>query len=80
MEKVRDVDLKEELDTLLDRVERGEEITITRDGRPIARLVHAEPTFDREAAQAAADRILERSLHMSLGGLRIRDLIDEGRP
>ena len=32
---------KTKLSELLDRVERGEEITITRHGKPVARLVNA---------------------------------------
>lgn len=78
MDKVRDIDAKQNLDTLLDRVEKGEEITITRDGRPVARLLHAELQFDRAAAKAAAARILERSKGMSLGDLKIKNLIHEG--
>lgn len=66
MDEVRDIDAKHALDALLDRVARGEEITITRDGRPIARLVHAGPSRDRQGAQAAAARLLERSREMSL--------------
>jgi len=47
------------LSELVDRVERGEEITIVRAGRPVARLIPAARTHDVEAAQAAEDAILE---------------------
>lgn len=47
------------LGELLDRVERGEEITIARAGRPVARLVAAPPSRDVAAAQAAAKALLE---------------------
>lgn len=52
---------KNKLGALLDRVEEGEEIIITRHGKPIARLV---PNFDRperEEARLAAKRIRERA-------------------
>ena len=38
------------------------------------------PTFDKERARAAADRIRELRKGVTLGGLTIRELIDEGRP
>jgi prevent-host-death family protein len=66
MDQIRDIDAKESFDILLDRVEHGEEIVITRDGKPVARMVQAQPQFDREAALAAVERIKERSKTMSL--------------
>jgi antitoxin (DNA-binding transcriptional repressor) of toxin-antitoxin stability system len=44
---------------LLDRVERGEEIVMTRDGRPVARLSRTGPEHDRAAARAAADALMK---------------------
>jgi len=38
------------------------------------------PAFDKERAQAAGARIRELSKGVTLGGLTIRELIDEGRP
>jgi hypothetical protein len=38
------------------------------------------PAFDKERAQAAAARIRELRKGVTLGGLTIRGLIDEGRP
>jgi prevent-host-death family protein len=48
------------LPELLDRVQRGEEIVITRDGKPAVRLSPAPPapTHDVEAARAAVERLL----------------------
>ena len=71
---------KTKLSALLDLVEAGEEIVITRRGKPVARLVSAAPAIDREKARAAAARIIERSKGVTLGGLSIKDLINEGRP
>jgi prevent-host-death family protein len=46
---------------LLDCVERGEEIVITRHGKPVARLVASTTSVDRAKAQAAAERIRARA-------------------
>ena len=47
------------LSQLLDRVLRGESLTITRHGRPVARLAPVE-TDARERAERAARRIRNR--------------------
>lgn len=52
---------KNKLGSLLDRVERGEEIVITRHGRPVARLVPDQPASNRDQVQAAFDRLRERA-------------------
>lgn len=44
MEPVSVYDAKTHLSRLLDAVEAGEEVVITRNGRPVARLVRALPT------------------------------------
>jgi hypothetical protein len=38
------------------------------------------PSFDKERAQAAGARIRDLRKGVTLGGLTIRELIDEGRP
>jgi prevent-host-death family protein len=65
---------------LLDQVEHGEEIVITRRGRAVARIVPADPGFDRDKARRAVAGILETSRGVTLDGLNIKDLINEGRP
>lgn len=54
MTSVGAFEAKTHLSALLDRVERGEQVTITRHGRPVAKLV---PTgdFDRADARAALE-------------------------
>ncbi|MCW5769048.1 MAG: type II toxin-antitoxin system prevent-host-death family antitoxin [Phycisphaeraceae bacterium] len=64
---------------LLERVAEGEEITITRHGSPVARLVPVKNRTTPEERQAAADEIRRLAKGQSLGGLRIKDLIAEGR-
>lgn len=71
---------KNRLSELLHRVEQGEDVVITRRGKPVARLVRATPGHDSTKAQEALDRIIERTKGTSLGGLKIKDLIEEGRP
>ena len=70
---------KTHLAALLDRVERGERVTITRHGRPVAVLAPPPGVPDRTAGEAVA-ALLELRRGRRLGsGLGVRDLIDEGR-
>ena len=61
MVEVGAFEAKNTLGSLLDRVEQGEEVVITRHGKPVARLVPNEGRLNREQAQAAADRIRARA-------------------
>lgn len=77
---------KNRLGALLDLVERGEEVTITRHGKPVAKLVapatsetQQQKPFDKEAAKAAVEAIRDMRKGVTLGGISIRELIDEGR-
>jgi len=71
---------KNRLGALLDCVERGEEIMITRRGRAVARLIPANGGFDRDKARRAVENIINASKGVTLGAnLTIKDLIDEGR-
>ena len=67
------------LSALLAEVERGAEITITRRGVPVARLVPTGPSFDRDRARRAAAGLREASRGVRLDGLRLKDLVNEGR-
>jgi antitoxin (DNA-binding transcriptional repressor) of toxin-antitoxin stability system len=67
------------LSELLDRVEAGEEVLITRRGRVVSSLVPPrQPRADGQA-QGAAAAIREMSRGVTLGGLSTRDLVNEGR-
>jgi prevent-host-death family protein len=73
---------KNTLGTLLDAVERGEEIVITRHGKPVARLVSAIGVIDREQASVAAARIRARARARRLGPFdwaAVKAERDEGR-
>jgi prevent-host-death family protein len=79
MGEVGAFEAKNRLGALLDRVEHGEEIVITRRGKPVAKLVPAVPGFDRGKARRAVAGLLEASRGVTLGGLKIKELIGEGR-
>jgi prevent-host-death family protein len=72
-------DAKTHFSELLDKVESGEEITITKHGTPVAKLVPVKKKYTQEERRTAIERILNLSEGLSLRGLKIRDLIDEGR-
>jgi prevent-host-death family protein len=72
-------DAKTHFSELLEKVAAGEEITITRHGTPVARLVPVTKTSTVEQRRAAIARIKELSQGLTLRGLKIRDLINEGR-
>jgi prevent-host-death family protein len=65
---------------LLEQVENGKEITITRHGTPVAKLTPVKKQITPEERREAICRWREMSKGITLGGLKIRDLIDEGRP
>jgi prevent-host-death family protein len=63
---------------LLERVAGGEQVTITRHGMPVARLVPVAAP-DRERIRQTIRRLKAFSEGQTLGGLSVRDLRDEGR-
>lgn len=74
---------KNPLGALLDRVERGEEIVITRHGKPVARLVACSGAIDRASAQAASARIRASAEQLGTGRFdwnALKSERDEGRP
>ncbi len=61
MNAIGDTEAKAKFSELLDRVGRGEEITITRDGKPAARLVPAEGAPKPAGKKATLEEIREIS-------------------
>ena len=83
MQEIGAFEAKNKLAALLDRVEGGEEIVITRHGRPVARLVPNVGGVDRSQARAAAERIRARARGLKGGGFNWDALKvdrDAGRP
>jgi prevent-host-death family protein len=71
---------KTKLSELLDMVERGEEVTITRHGEPVAKLVPVRGDAERARVKALIEEIKETRKGLTLGGgISIKELIEEGR-
>ena len=79
MRKIGAFEARNKLGQLLDWVEAGEEVVITRRGRIVARLVPPRPAIDPEQARDAAAAIRAMSKGVTLGGLKIKDMVAEGR-
>jgi antitoxin (DNA-binding transcriptional repressor) of toxin-antitoxin stability system len=79
MREIGAFEAKNTLGSLLDLVEKGEEVVITRRGKPVARLVRETGGVDREKARRAAADMLANSKGVRLEGLKLKDLIEEGR-
>jgi len=72
-------DAKTHFSELLERVVGGEEITITRHGSPVARLVPTRPTPSAEGRRKAIELMRQLASRNRLDGLRVKALIAEGR-
>ena len=78
MRSVGTLEAKTHLSALLEQVERGEEIVITRHGKPIARLVPAVAASPRRLEQTVA-RLKGFRKERRLWALSVKALIEEGR-
>ena len=67
MSEIGAFEAKNKLSWLLDRVEQGEEIVITRHGKPVARMVPTNAGVDRSEARAALQRMRDRAKQAGLG-------------
>jgi prevent-host-death family protein len=83
MQEIGAFEAKNTFGSLLDRVERGEEIIITRHGKPVARLVASSGGIDRQSARAASARIRVRAESLAMERFdwnTLKSERDEGRP
>jgi prevent-host-death family protein len=81
--EVGSYEAKTHLPELLKAVEMGEEITITRRGRAVAKLVPVVEKRDPEAAIAVIRRIRERAKNRGVGKFdwaEWKRCVEEGRP
>lgn len=83
MKEVAVYEAKTRLSELLAEVERGEQVTITRRGQPIARLVSATTAkrgavSQRQQVAATIEALREQRKGVVLEG-RLGDLIADGR-
>lgn len=81
METVGTFEARNRLSELLDKVERGEEVVITRHGRPVARLVPAEESTSAQQAERLRNlsEFREAAAEFTLDGLSWKELRDGGR-
>lgn len=70
---------KTHLSELLEKVEAGEEITITKHGSPVAKLVPVKRKATADERTAAIGRIQKLGASLRLQGLKLKNLIAEGR-
>ena len=78
MDTVGTFEAKTHLTRLLERVAAGEQITITRHGTPVARLVPVMPGGAQEIRETIA-KLKQFSKGRTLGGLKTKDLVNQGR-
>ncbi|MBX9841724.1 MAG: type II toxin-antitoxin system prevent-host-death family antitoxin [Xanthobacteraceae bacterium] len=82
MTEIGSFDAKNRFSELLAKAEGGEEIVITRRGRPVAKLVPLEAGHDVGQARAAMKRIRTLAQEMKLGRFdwqEWKDYRDRGR-
>ena len=84
MKHVGIFDAKTHLSSLVDEVEKGGEIVITRHGKPVAKLVRAEERLSPDAVERrkqSLDRLSEigNRLKLNLTHEEIKRRIEEGR-
>jgi prevent-host-death family protein len=81
MKTVGAYEAKTHLPRLLDEVEKGATITITKHGKPVAVLSPPPPARPDARVAIEAWRKYREEQNIRLGpGLTIRQLIEEGRP
>ncbi len=78
MTRVGAFEAKTHLSQLLDRVEQGEEIVITRHGAEVAKLVPLAPRRTPAEIEQLVERIRRARRGKSLGGLTIKELTHGG--
>jgi prevent-host-death family protein len=69
-------DAKTHLPRLLDQVERGESVTITKHGREVARLV---PIGARSNPESVIAALRSARVGVRLEGQSVREMVEEGR-
>ena len=78
METVGTYEAKTHFNKLLERVRKGEKITITKHGMPVATLQPADSS-KKTPVRDVIDQLKQFRSGHRLDGLSIRDMIDEGR-
>ena len=80
MKTVGSYEAKTHLPRLLEEVERGAEIVITRHGKAIARLVPVAERFDDRRLRTAVESLKRFRHGRRLGDATVKGLVEDGRP
>lgn len=78
MREIGSYELKTHLAEVLDAVEQGESVLVTRHGKPIARLL-PNAVAEREDVSTAVEALLAFPRTRLPKGVTVRSLIEEGR-
>jgi prevent-host-death family protein len=78
MERIGIYDARAKLSELVERVQAGEEVVLTRHGEPVARLVPEKGRRKRSSA-AAVTRIRALARKLDVRDVDVRKLIEEAR-
>lgn len=78
MTQVGAFEAKTHLPKLLEQVRNGASFVITRHGHPVAELIPVRKT-DSETVRTAIEGLKSFQRRHTLGGLSVRELIEEGR-
>lgn len=79
MEMIGAFDAKTHLSALLDRVAKGERITITRHGVPAAMLVPAGDASQKLTHEEIVKGMRELRRRVKPGPMSVREMVNEGR-
>jgi prevent-host-death family protein len=79
MDSVGAVEAKTHLSDLLDRVGRGEKITITRHGIPAAVLVPVEESGSRLTHREVVEGMRALRKRMKRDSMNVREMVNAGR-
>ena len=78
MDRIGIYDARARLSELIERVQSGEEVVLTRHGEPVARLVPEKPRRKRSRT-ATVTRIRALAKRLNIHGVDVRKLIEEDR-
>ena len=78
MDKIGAYEAKTHLPKLLERVIKGERITITKHGLPVA-VLQPPPAASKAAPATVIAELRQFRTKQNLRGLAVRDMIEEGR-
>ena len=79
METIGAFEAKTHLASLLERVSKGEKITITRHGVPAAMLVPIGETQPKPAHKEIVEGMRDLRKRVKLGKMSVREMVAEGR-